>query len=556
MGFILGERSTDDGEKGKRRKFIIGESPEKHKFILGETRQEKYDADDASSDSVPEGGYVNGVAVGSQTDSASDEPYYEAEGGITGGVAIGPVYVAGYRKKEAAGRTAASSANVTSDSAVKQTRDSGTEPEGGYVNGVAASGPRDSGMYEKAYDAEGGIQGGVAIGSPYFSGYKKAEAQRIFSSKAEVPVAPEKVYENGVLGGVDSTGRLWGVPIQTQIDDDTVYHADKDAQKIALITINKQTLDKLGIDSNLSWSRIVKNINEKYRSMPYEDTLNRAYELGMTGRMLSDVEKQEARAIEERINNDPDFYQTIGIPNNVTDTYEITELNRRRSRQEQLSELMTGLRMKENGLDAAVMGFANGFTLGGLEWVDSKTARTKDNGYYYTDLKSDVQTAKESQPDMYKAGDTVGKLTVSLTIMKIAGDILRSAGWLRNIKSDYLKDAIINQVQSTVVSTPVTIMEGISQGKSAAEIIRDVGRQEAIDFAFNIGFSDMDDLVETETISKKIIQDSPVSLSYASLTTFPMPQSPLNPSKKPEMLLKTALNGWIIVETVLRARGT
>ncbi|MBR5239913.1 MAG: hypothetical protein IKW04_05005, partial [Clostridia bacterium] len=91
----------------------------------------------------------------------------------------------------------------------------------------------------------------------------------------------------------------------------------------------------------------------------------------------------------------------------------------------------------------------------------------------------------------YSVGDntiqTVANIGTKVWQYKLAGNLLGGFKPIQNIKNPVVRGLVAGQTADTVVQTPRVIIEGISDGKNAGEILTDVAKQQGEDLLWNLG---------------------------------------------------------------------
>lgn len=102
-----------------------------------------------------------------------------------------------------------------------------------------------------------------------------------------------------------------------------------------------------------------------------------------------------------------------------------------------------------------------------------------------------ARMAEESQP--YQTGArTAGKLYGGLyENIAMYGTLGKAAeGWsaLEGIKSPFLRNLAGQQLADTLIQTPGVVIQGVAEQKPVGEVLKDVGKQQASDLAYNLLF--------------------------------------------------------------------
>lgn len=138
-------------------------------------------------------------------------------------------------------------------------------------------------------------------------------------------------------------------------------------------------------------------------------------------------------------------------------------------------------------------GFGKAAGLGAYNTIAKKASHDEKTQAQFEKQEALEQAAAERFPTQYKGGQIAGELTKAGILYGTAGAAAET-GVGALLKGKELGKAgafaariLGQQAADTVVNTPFTILEGIEKGKSKKEIAKDIGKQEAMDAAFNIG---------------------------------------------------------------------
>lgn len=125
-------------------------------------------------------------------------------------------------------------------------------------------------------------------------------------------------------------------------------------------------------------------------------------------------------------------------------------------------------------------------------------------------LDEAVQTGNTAQPGAALAGNELGNAAriaalygINYGINSAPSDSTEIVPYLNNLKNtaqtssgkNVVSSLLKQQAFDTVFRTPDVIAKGINDGKSTQDIIKDVGKQQFVDFLFNLAFTGVDNIM-------------------------------------------------------------
>lgn len=94
------------------------------------------------------------------------------------------------------------------------------------------------------------------------------------------------------------------------------------------------------------------------------------------------------------------------------------------------------------------------------------------------------------------AGTIAGELATQPLTYGFVGKSISGASALQKIGSPFLRNVVGGQIADTLIQTPGVIISGAAEGKSAGEIVKDVGKEQLTDLAGNVLFGGAESLLK------------------------------------------------------------
>ena len=118
-------------------------------------------------------------------------------------------------------------------------------------------------------------------------------------------------------------------------------------------------------------------------------------------------------------------------------------------------------------------GMKGGLTFGLHEKMEATGQQKEPWEYDQLDKLANADTVKRANPGWYKAGQVTGDVIQMFALYEV-GKAIQGAKPFQGINNTFLRNVVSAQAADTVISTPLTLVNSISEGKSAGQIAEDV----------------------------------------------------------------------------------
>ncbi|MDP4117659.1 MAG: LPD38 domain-containing protein [Bacillota bacterium] len=156
----------------------------------------------------------------------------------------------------------------------------------------------------------------------------------------------------------------------------------------------------------------------------------------------------------------------------------------------------------------------------GLSKLAKATSGIRENVYKNTPLEKEAQKqaneikqngslfkgSQTQNPAASIAGNLTGELAKTGALYGTVGKAVQSLPALQKIANPVVRNVVGGQLADTAISTPLTILNGISEKKNAKQIGKDVLVDQGINLAGNLIGAKLDDYIGKKTAAKTVLE--------------------------------------------------